>query len=92
MTDSEKEAGIIQTLAKRLETQRLPRALALKEKVDRGERLNDLDIAFLDEVFSDAARIKPMLDRNPEWHKMFIQVSGLYVDIMSKAKENEQGE
>ena len=92
MTDTEKEAGIIQALAKRLETQRLPRALALKEKVDRGERLNDLDIAFLDEVFSDSARIKPMLDRHPEWHKMFIMVSGLYADIMSKAQENEQGE
>ncbi len=91
MTDPEKEAGIIQVLARRLETQRLPRALALKEKVDRGERLNDLDIAFLDEVFSDMAGIKPMLDRNPEWHKVFILVSGLYGDIMSKARENEDG-
>jgi hypothetical protein len=61
----------------------------LKEKVDRGERLNDLDIAFLDEVFSDSMRIKSMLDRYPEWQKVFIQVSGLYKDIMSKAKENE---
>ena len=92
MTDTDKEAGIIQALAKRLETQRLPRALALKEKVDRGERLNDLDIAFLDEVFSDSTRMKPMIDRHPEWHKVFILVSGLYEDIVSKAKENEQGE
>lgn len=53
MTEPDKEAGIIQTLAHRLETQRLPRALALKKMVDGGERLNDLDIEFLDEVFSD---------------------------------------
>ena len=89
MTESEKTAGIIQVLATRLETQRLPRALALKNKVDRGERLSKLDIAFLEEIFSDAERIKPLLDQHPEWHKVFIQVSGLYKDIMSKAMDNE---
>ncbi len=90
MTDSEKEAGIIQVLVMRLETQRLPRALALEKKVDQGESLNELDLAFLEEVFSDMARIKPMLDRHPEWQELFIQVSGLYGDIMSKARENEE--
>ena len=91
MNESEEEAGIIQVLAMRLETQRLPRALALKEKVDGGERLNDMDIAFLDEVLSDTARIKPMIDRHPEWQKVFIQMAQLYEGILSKAKENEQG-
>lgn len=89
MDKSEGESGIIQVLVNRFETQRLPHALALKEKVDRGERLNDIDIAFLEEVFSDSARIKPLLDKHPEWHKLFIQMSGLYQDIMSKASENE---
>jgi len=89
MTESEKTAGIIQVLATRLETQRLPHALALKEKVDQGERLNELDMAFLEEVFGDAERIKPLLDQHPEWHEVFIKVSGLYKDIMSKAMENE---
>lgn len=89
MTESDKDASLIQVLAARLETQRLPRALALKKKVDGGERLNDLDIAFLEEVFNDSKRIKPMLDQYPEWHKLFIQLSGLYADIMSKARENE---
>ena len=89
MTESKKDAGIIQVLAMRLETQRLPRALALKKKVDRGERLNELDIAFLEEIFSDAERIKPMIDQHPEWHKVFIQTSELYANIMSKALENE---
>ena len=89
MSESTEEAGIIQVLAMRFETQRLPRALALKEKVDRGERLNDMDIAFLEEVFSDSARIKPIIDKHPEWQKVYIQMAGLYEDIMSKASENE---
>ena len=89
MTEQEKDAGIISALVKRLETQRLPRALDLKKKVDQGERLNDLDIAFLEEVFSDSERLQPLFDRHPEWHEMYVKISGLYKDIMSKAMENE---
>lgn len=89
MNESEKEDAVIQVLATRFETQRLPRALALEEKVDRGERLNDLDIAFLEEVFSDMVRIKPLIDQHPEWQEVVIKVSGLYDHIMTKATENE---
>jgi len=89
MNESTEEAGIIQVLAMRFESQRLPRALALKEKVDQGERLSDMDIAFLEEVFSDSARIKPIIDKHPEWQKVYIQMAELYEDIMSKASENE---
>ena len=89
MADSDKEAGIIHVLVTRFETQRLPRALALKKKVDQGEPLNELDITFLEEVFSDMANIKPLLDRHPEWQNLFVQVSGLYGEIISKARDNE---
>jgi len=89
MAESEKEAGIIQVLVRRFETQRLPRALALKKKVDQGERLNELDMAFLEEVFSDAARIKPMMDKHPEWQPLYAQAAELYEHIMNKASENE---
>ena len=90
MSESEKEDGVIQVLATRFETQRLPIALELKKKVDGGERLNDLDLAFLEEVISDAARIKPMIDRKPEWQKVFAQVTELYEEITTKARENEE--
>jgi hypothetical protein len=41
MADASKDDGIIQVLAERLETQRLPRALSLKAKVDGGETLSE---------------------------------------------------
>ena len=90
MSESEKEEGVIQVLAARFETQRLPIALELKKKVDGGERLNDLDLAFLEEVISDAARIKPMIDQKPEWQKVFAQATKLYEEITTKARENEE--
>ena len=90
MSESEKEEGVIQVLAARFETQRLPRALALKEKVDGGERLNDLDLAFLEEMITDAEGIKPMIDRKPEWQKVFVQATELFAEITTKARENEE--
>ena len=88
---TDKEAGVIQALVERLEKQRLPVALALKEKVDQGGLLNEADIAFLEEVFAGTAQLKPMLDTHPEWQDLAARMLGLYGEITAKALENEQG-
>lgn len=90
MTDETKEQAIIQVLAERFENQRLPRALALKEEVDRGETLAELDIMFLDEVFQDAKQLQPLLDRHPEWQPLAAQMMHLYKEITDRALQNEK--
>ena len=89
MTESSKDAALIQVLAERLEKIRLPIALDLQEKVNRGEALNDLDIEFLEEVFVDAGKIKPLLDRHPEWQELAGRMASLYNEITAKALANE---
>jgi hypothetical protein len=90
MKDPNKEAGVIQVVAERMEKQRLPRALALKERVDQGEMLGDSDIAFLEEVFRDAAQLKPYLDTHPEWQDLAGRLVHLYQAITEKALENQK--
>ncbi len=90
MKDPQQDAGMLAVLIERLETQRLPRALALKEKVDGGERLDDFDLAFLEEVFSDSLEVQPLMERHPEHQEIAAKMMGLYHEITEKALANEQ--
>jgi hypothetical protein len=89
MTESTKDAALIQVLVERLEKIRLPVALELKEKVDRGEVLNDMEIGFLEEVVGDLGKLKPWLDQHPEWQDLAGRMMSLYNDITTRALENE---
>jgi hypothetical protein len=54
MRDLNQDIGVLQAVLDRLNNQRLPRLVGLKEKVDRGERLSDQDLAFLNEALANA--------------------------------------
>ena len=90
MSNNQQDAGVLAVLIERLDTQRLPRALELKAKVDRGERLDDFDMAFLQDVFADTANIKPLIDRHPEAQEITGKMIGLYNEITAKALANEK--
>ena len=89
MTDTSKDAGVIQALMERFSNQRLPRTLDIKEKVDAGEPLSEYDLKFLDEVFHDVQTIQPLLDRHPEHQQMVARAINLYKEILDKATQNE---
>ena len=90
MKDTQQDAGMLAVLIERFETQRLPRALDLKEKVDKGERLDDFDLAFLEDVFSDSQEIQPLMERHPEHQEIAAKMMGLYREITEKALANER--
>ncbi len=94
MSNPTEDAGVIQTLLDRLNSQRLPLALALKEKVDRGEKLNDYDISKLEEIFADAHTVQPLIERqlkiHPEHQQLVASLLHLYKEILDQATENEK--
>ena len=90
MAEKSSDEGLIQVLVERLEKWRLPMTLSLKERVDRGEKLNEFDIQFLEQVFQDAQEITPLIERNPELQEIAKKMAGLYKEIMDKATENEK--
>jgi hypothetical protein len=90
MSDSPQDAGLIMVLLERLNKQRLPRALDLKEKVDRGEQLNEFDISFLKEVSDDISKGKSLVERHPEYQSLVLHMINLYNEISEKALNNEK--
>lgn len=93
MTDqkSQEETGIIVALLERMRTQRLPRALDLKEKVDAGGTLNAFDIQFLEEVFTDANNLRSTWERHPELVEIVTKLIHLHHEITTRALANEGG-
>jgi hypothetical protein len=90
MAEISKDDGVIVALIERFEQQRLPRAQALKEKVDGGAVLSSEDMAFLERVFEDAQYIKPLADRHPECQLLVSRAAELYKSITERALANEK--
>ena len=84
------DLGVTAVLAKRMVEERLPKALALKERVDRGETLNELDLNFLEQVVKDANQVIPLMKHDERVVKAGTQMLLLYKEITAKALENEQ--
>jgi hypothetical protein len=90
MTKASKDTGVILALVERFTKYRLPRINALKEKVEKGECLSQHDIAYLDEVFEEANRNMPLIDKHPEWQTLAGRAINLYKEITTRALENEK--
>ena len=90
MSGISKELGVLVVLAKRMVDERLPKALDIKERVDRGEVLSELDIEFLEQVFTDAKDLRPIIDKDARARDVAGRMISLYKEIMDKALENEK--
>jgi hypothetical protein len=90
MKDPTGGEGTIQVLLDRMNNWRLPRALAMKERVDRGEKLTDHDMKFLQAVFEDSGQAQALVSKHPELKPLVEKLIGLYGHITQKALENEQ--
>lgn len=83
------DEGTIEALLERLTKFTLPKALALRDKVNRGEKLSDFDIQFLLEIFERGKKSREMLHQHAEYELLTVELMSLYTDIIEKGMDNE---
>lgn len=84
------DTGIIIVLLQRFEKQRLPRIVAMEQRLDSGDNLREFDIDYLREALHDAKMLLPYLDRHQEYRPLFAKVMHYYKEISDTALSNEK--
>jgi hypothetical protein len=90
--DPTNDLGLRQVLLERLNTQILPRALALEAKVNRGECLSDQELLLLNELLEDANEKTRLAKDHRELYLLCGRIANLYNEITRKALENQEKE
>ena len=89
MISAADSVAISKVLVDRFANIRLPRILTIKERVEIGQKLDEVDIDFLEQVLRDAQENEHLVEAVPECRELFTRVVDLYHGIMTKALENE---
>lgn len=84
------ELGVVTALLERYTKQRLPKLLEMKERLDRGEKLDDYDMELLEAIERDRDQTLAIAKRHKALHEITMKAINLYHEITSKALENEQ--
>ena len=90
MTKEASEIGVLTAIVERLSGHRLPKLLAMKEKVDKGNPLNDKELDFLKKTVSDSGQVMNMIDKHSQYQELATKVMTLYKEIIEKALEVEK--
>ncbi len=86
---TDKELGVVQVVLDRFEKQRLPDLLKIRDKVDAGELMTDIDISILETAVGEAKGSIEFADKHPEYQTLIAEVNHLYKHITDKALENQ---
>lgn len=84
------DKAIIALLMKRFVEEMLPRALEIRDSVDRGECLSEADFIFISRAIENSDEMSRLAGKYPEYQKLYMQRVSLYKEITDKAAENEK--
>jgi hypothetical protein len=90
LSKEDAEEGTIAVLLKRAVEKRIPNILAIKERLEKGGTLSNLEITHLEEILANSKKMQEMVERHPEFQELAAKMINLYVEITRMAVENEE--
>ncbi len=90
LNQKEMDNGTLAAMLQRYNEYQLPRAKRMLDRVNLGERISDYDILWLKRVYDDSRQAELLIERNPEYTRVFVRAVGLYAEITAKALANEK--
>ena len=85
-----KDEALIEVILERFNNIRFPRARDIKEKIEKGETLNEFDIEFFKEVFDDIKNNLHLVEADEELQSLVAKFIQFNEEITEKALENEK--
>ncbi len=89
MDKSKHDLGLIQAILEKLNTQSLPRLLTMKQHVDAGQKLDYLELYYLETSMSEVRFFLSLAERETEYLRLVSHVINLYSDIATEALKLE---
>ena len=89
MVKSHTDEGVIEALLERITTVIIPKVMAIKAKIDRGEKLSDYDIQVLLQIYERNLRNREIFHRYPEYDKLETELMALYAKVIQSGLNNE---
>ena len=89
MTDAERDACRVSAILRHLNNQRLPKLLAMKERLNCGERVDQEDMRYLHDCARDTLWVRDLCEGQPALRAICNRVTQLFKDITEQALQNE---
>lgn len=84
------ELGTIEAVLLGFNRHQLPRLLDIKERVDRGEVLDEYEIIFLEETLQEVQSCEYFAESHPEYKLLVAEVANYYDHISHQAMQNQK--
>ena len=92
MTEHPEDEGTIEVLLSKIANRTLPQVLAIKKKLDLGEKLNDYDIDVLLDIYEKNRRNREIFHRHKEYVQFETELMALYAKVMEEGLHNEDAD
>jgi len=84
------DKGTLQVVLQDYQQHKLPRMLVIKDHVDKGRLLSDIDLRFLKDMYREIHEYQSFIEEHKDYRVLYKDFVQIYCAIMDAALANEK--